>query len=87
MLLGWCSVTYFWVKLDNSDFVDWCHDEVIDEFLKQKQDTKRTNSQSQIRFPYLRNGLRAKCCVIYELVRVGAIIGTSGDVDCGVAWF
>lgn len=89
MLIEVFSVTYFWVKLDNSNFVSWCHDEVINEFLNQKQDTEIINSQGKIRLPYFTNGLRAKCCIRYELIRVGwkQVVGTSGDVDCGVAWF
>jgi hypothetical protein len=60
MLIELYSITYFWVKLDNSNFVDWCHNEVINEFLKQNQDSELTISQGKIRLPYFTNGLRDK---------------------------
>jgi hypothetical protein len=60
MLIELYSITYFWVKLDNSNFVDWCHNEVINEFLKQNQDSEITISQGKIRLPYFTNGSRGK---------------------------
>jgi hypothetical protein len=63
MLIELCSITYFWVKLNNSNLVYWCHDGVINEFLKQKQDSEITISRGKIRLPYFTNGLRAKCCI------------------------